>query len=174
MASHYIICAIAWLVYIGYQRIDATAYIVYSWEFSAASLYIWTPCFLWSRIDCHHYIFISRQLSDIYWIQPAVTLCYSSHFGAYICDAEPFRAICIIRDTPVDLYLDLCIRATLWFDDKYIYIYIWELEYQFSISTLVATRTTNGTYSGQRTKECWIRIIHYYRYYFITDADPPT
>ena len=43
---------------------------------------------------------------------------YSSHVGAYICDAEPFRTICVIRDTLVDLCLDLCIHTTLWFDDN--------------------------------------------------------
>ena len=43
-----------------------------SWEFSTASLYISTPCFLWPRIDCLYYVFISKQLSDIFWIPPTM------------------------------------------------------------------------------------------------------
>ena len=116
----------------------------------------------------HHYIsqnpvFFGRALTAIimYYKQASIWYllhtvyhdltwhCYSSHFGAYICDSESFRTICVIRDTLVDLCLEPCMHATLWFDEN-IYICIWELESLFSISALVATRTKKCTYIYNR------------------------
>ena len=143
-ATYAVVYAIAWLAYIGYQWIDANAYIMYSWEFSMVSLYISTLSFLSPCIDCHYYVFISKQLSDIYWIQPTMiwrdtVIHHTSERILVTLNLFALYALFMIHlltYTWTYVFMRPYSLLTIYI---YIHIYIFEnLSLLFSISTLVA------------------------------------
>ena len=141
---HMLLLGLLYTVILGYQLIDVTAYITYSWELCATSLCISTRCFLRPSIDCH-YLCIHKQATIWYLLDSAYhdLTCHSVFH-------HTLERICVYS------------WCTCWPMYSYMRphdlmtIYIWELESLFSISTLVATRKTKCTYTFIPIYFAWI------------------
>ena len=140
--------AVAWLANIG-SPVDWCYHIHVQLKiFCSINIYLHIVFFS-HALTATIYGFISKQLSNIYWIQLAMiwydTVLFVTIWSIYLWRRHLFALYVFILDTLVDLCLDLCTHICdlmVWWQ----YVYIWELESLFSTSTLLAACTTKCTY----------------------------